>query len=124
MFRLRLSLKGFSLIQKSVNVGSSNFNKFYSSNADKIIIPNKIQRSPTDILLALSSTVNTDPTAAHYKYHDDPYLIPSSNIGKRTFAMAQEAGRKSAKWVRQENSKLFQVRSASNLDWVWLINHF
>lgn len=108
-------MKGLSLIQKSVIVSLSNFNKFYSANADKIIIPTKIQRSPTDILLALSSTVNKDPTAAHYKFHDDPYLIPSSNIGKRTFAMAQEAGRKSAKWIRQENSKLFQVCRCSFL---------
>lgn len=75
------------------------------------MIPNRILRSPTDILKALSQTVSRDPTAPHYKYHDDPYLIPMSNIAKRTYAMAQESGRKSAKWIRQENSKLFQVRT-------------
>lgn len=81
-----------------------------SSGSEEIEIPNRIHRSPTDILRALSQTVGFDPTAPHYKYHDDPFLIPTSNVGKRTFAMAQESGRKSAKWIRQENSKLFQVR--------------
>lgn len=65
----------------------------YSTSAKKINIPKRIPRGPTDILQALASTVKSDPTAAHYKYHDDPYLIPMSNIGKRTFAMAQEAGK-------------------------------
>lgn len=64
-----------------------------ASTTEKIVIPKRIQRSPTDILYALSATVGNDPTAAHYKYHDDPFLIPLSNSGKRTFALAQEAGR-------------------------------
>lgn len=76
-------------------------------NASKI--PNRVHRSEIDILNALSLTVGTDPTAAHYKYHDDPYLIPTSNSTKRTFAMAQEAGRKAAKWIRQKHTPLFQV---------------
>lgn len=80
-----------------------------TSDSEEIQIPNRIQRSPTDILRALSKTVGFDPTAAHYKYHDDPFLIPMSNVGKRTFALAQESGRKSAKWIRQENAMLFQV---------------
>lgn len=78
--------------------------------ADKIEIPKRIPRSSTDILNALASTVGHDPTAAHYKYHDDPFLIPMSNIGKRTFAMAQEAGRKAAKWIKQEHQDFFRVR--------------
>lgn len=82
---------------------------------EKIEIPKKINRGPTDILHALSATVGTDTTAAHYKYHDDPYLIPMSNISKRTFAMAQEAGRKAAKWIRQEHNELFQVRRNSSV---------
>lgn len=64
-----------------------------TSISEKIVIPKRIQRSPTDILYALSATVGNDPTAAHYKYHDDPFLIPQSISGKRTFALAQEAGR-------------------------------
>ncbi|XP_058126412.1 small ribosomal subunit protein mS39 [Anopheles ziemanni] len=79
---------------------------------EKIIIPTRIERSPTDILMALSATVGYDPTAPHYKYHDDPYLIPTSNANKKTFALAQEAGRKAAHWIRQENAKLFQHQEA------------
>lgn len=64
---------------------------------------------------ALSSTVHADPTAAHYKFHDDPYLIPYSNLSKRSFALSQEAGRKAAQWIRQQNPELFQHRVAEPL---------
>ncbi|XP_055921889.1 protein PTCD3 homolog, mitochondrial [Eupeodes corollae] len=79
---------------------------------EHIEIPNRIPRSSTDILLALSSTVKPDPTAAHFKFHDDPYLIPMSNVTKRTFAMAQEAGRKAAKWIRNEHGRFFMHEEA------------
>lgn len=79
---------------------------------EKIVIPTEIPRGPTDILRALESTLGRDPTAAHYKYHDDPYLIPMSNVGKRTFAMAREAGRKAAFWVREQNPHLFNHNEA------------
>lgn len=61
---------------------------------EQIEIPNRIERSPTDLLQALASTVGRDPTAPHYKYHDDPYLIPMSNVAKRTYSLSKEAGRK------------------------------
>jgi len=35
-----------------------------------------------------------------------------SNVGKRTFAMAQEAGRKAAKWIVNENRSLFKHKNA------------
>lgn len=35
-----------------------------------------------------------------------------SNVGKRTFAMAQEAGRKAAHWIRKEHAELFNHREA------------
>lgn len=79
---------------------------------EKIEIPKRIPRRPTDILRALENTLTRDSTAAHYKYHDDPYLIPMSNVGKRTFAMAQEAGRKAAHWIRQEHAELFKHKEA------------
>lgn len=85
-----------------------------TSTADRIEIPNRIPRGSVDILNALSATVGTDPTAPHYKYHDDPYLIPTSNMSKRTYAMAQEAGRKAARWVCQEHPELFQVHLVCN----------
>lgn len=78
----------------------------------EIVIPKRIPRSSTDILRALASTVKQDYTAAHYKYHDDPYLIPTSNTVKRAYSMAQEAGRKAAYWIRQEHAELFEHRVA------------
>ncbi|XP_066156302.1 small ribosomal subunit protein mS39 [Euwallacea fornicatus] len=83
---------------------------FTTTKEEKIEIPMRIHRGPTDILRALESTIKQDPTAAHYKYHDDPYLIPNNNIMKRSYAMAQEAGRKAAHWVRNENPELFNHR--------------
>ncbi|XP_049865455.1 protein PTCD3 homolog, mitochondrial [Pectinophora gossypiella] len=77
---------------------------------DGISPPPRIPRGPTDILQALSATVGPDPTAAHYKYHDDPYLIPLSNFRKRAYALAAEAGRKAAVWIRDEHSDLFTMR--------------
>jgi hypothetical protein len=61
---------------------------------------------------ALASTVKSDPTAAHYKYHDDPYLTPVSNVGKRSFALSKESGRKAAQWIQAQNPELFQHKVA------------
>ncbi|XP_018570454.1 protein PTCD3 homolog, mitochondrial [Anoplophora glabripennis] len=100
---------------KQANYVSSLLCRNFSQSAEvdeKIEIPKRIPRGPTDILRALESTISRDPTAAHYKYHDDPYLIPMSNVGKRTFAMAQEAGRKAAHWIRQEHADVFNHREA------------
>jgi len=76
---------------------------------DKIVLPDKISRSPTAILDALAATVGCDSTAPNYKYHDDPYLIPTSNVKKRTYAMSQESGRKAASWIKDEHESLFRV---------------
>lgn len=100
-------------IRISQNILSySKKNASTNAESEEIIIPQKIARGPTDILRALESTIGRDPTAAHYKFHDDPYLIPLSNVGKRSFALAEEAGKKAAHWVRKENVDLFQHREA------------
>ncbi|KAL0839744.1 hypothetical protein ABMA28_016385 [Loxostege sticticalis] len=78
--------------------------------SDGISPPPRIPRGPTDILQALAATVGPDPTAAHYKYHDDPYLIPLSNYRKRAYALSAEAGRKAAAWIRDEHASLFNTR--------------
>ncbi|XP_017868410.1 PREDICTED: protein PTCD3 homolog, mitochondrial [Drosophila arizonae] len=80
--------------------------------AEHIEIPKRIERSPTDLLQALASTVGRDPTAPHYKYHDDPFLIPMSNITKRTYALSKEAGRKAASWIKEEHRELFMHQEA------------
>lgn len=82
---------------------------------DGIVIPKRIERSSTDILSALAATVGRDFTAPHYKYHDDPYLIPTTNINKRAFAMAQESGRKAAKWIKDKHGDLFMVNKIFTL---------
>jgi len=60
----------------------------------------------------LASTIQPDPTAPHYKYHDDPYLTPLSNVGKRSFALSKECGRKAAHWIRAQDPELFQHKVA------------
>ncbi|XP_046430960.1 protein PTCD3 homolog, mitochondrial [Neodiprion fabricii] len=83
-----------------------------AANTQSIEIPKRIERGPTDILRALASTVGKDPTAPHFKYHDDPYFIPTSNRAKRTYALSREAGRRAAMWIRQEHAELFTQMTA------------
>lgn len=54
---------------------------------------------------ALESTVKRDPTAAHYKFIDDPYLIPNSLGKKRMYALSREAGKRAAMWILQEHAE-------------------
>ncbi|XP_037078403.1 protein PTCD3 homolog, mitochondrial-like, partial [Pollicipes pollicipes] len=82
------------------------------SQTDDIVIPDYVKRSPTDILKALSSTVGRDVTSTHYKFHDDPYLVPGSNLDKRMFSLSREAGRNAARWVRDRNAELFEHQVA------------
>lgn len=101
----------FSKLQISTKNKNILSNSSFSTE-ENIIIPKKIQRGPTDILRALESTIGVDTTAAHYKYHDDPFLIPTSNTGKRAFAMSKEAGKKAAHFIRQHHPDLFQHKEA------------
>lgn len=80
-----------------------------SSDSERIVLPKRIKRGPTDVLRALAATVGRDSTAAHYKYHDDPFLIPYSTNDKSGFALAQEAGRKTAQWIKREHGSYFEV---------------
>lgn len=80
-----------------------------SATADgDIVVPKRIHRGPTDILKALASTVSTDYTAPHYKYHDDPFFIPASNVAKRTYALAKESGKKAAKYFLEKYPDSFK----------------
>ncbi|XP_018340021.1 PREDICTED: protein PTCD3 homolog, mitochondrial [Trachymyrmex septentrionalis] len=83
-----------------------------SASSSDIQIPNRIERGPTDILKALESTISRDYTAPHYKFHDDPFLIPQSSMQNRSYALAKESGRKTAMWVREEHRDLFQHKVA------------
>lgn len=79
----------------------------WSSSHPKISIPNRIERGPTDILKALATTVNKDFTAPHYKYMDDPFLIPQSNINRRAYALSRESGRRAAKYFMDKFPQFF-----------------
>lgn len=84
-------------------------NESSSSEKHRIVIPKKINRGPTDLLYTLSKTVGKDRTAAHYKYHDDPYLMPTSLYSREQFALSQEAGKQAAKWIKSEHADLYNV---------------
>lgn len=79
------------------------------SENEQIVLPKRINRSPTDLLYALSRTVGKDPTAVHYKYHDDPFLTPKSFFTKDQYALSQESGKRTAQWLKQEQANLFDV---------------
>ncbi|CAD6215537.1 GSCOCG00000346001-RA-CDS [Cotesia congregata] len=81
-----------------------------ATSSSTIQLPIYKERKPTDVLRALEGTIKRDPTAPHYKYIDDPYLIPVSQSTKRSYALAKESGRKAAMWIRQELSYLFDHR--------------
>lgn len=82
-----------------------------STSADPIIIPKKINRSPTDLLQALSETVGIDSTMPQYKYHDDPFLLPQSYNQRIRYAMSEESGRKATRWIVNEHADCFNVSS-------------
>lgn len=80
-----------------------------ANDQQQIVIPKKINRGPTDLLYTLSKTVGRDPTAAHYKYLDDPYLIPTSLYNRDQYALSKESGKQTAQWIKQQHAKLFNV---------------
>lgn len=79
--------------------------------SDKIKIPKRINRGPTDLLYSLSRTIGRDPTAKGYKFHDDPFLLPKSYADREIFGLAQESGKRTAQWIRNEHASLFNVSS-------------
>ncbi|NXY81438.1 PTCD3 protein, partial [Alcedo cyanopectus] len=51
------------------------------------------------VLQTLASTVKRDPTAAHYMFQDDPFLIPRNASSSRLFSLSKESGRNAAKYI-------------------------
>ena len=81
--------------------------RLYSS-PGHIVIPPRVERGPTDILTALAGTVGKDFTAPHYRYHDDPWLIPYKLDSKRTFTLSKDAGKNAAKFIMNQHPDLFE----------------
>ena len=75
---------------------------------EPIKIPNYIERSPSDILRAIASTVTRDKNAPDYMYHDDPFLIPYNSLHKKDFILSKDAGRRAARYVFDNHPELFE----------------
>lgn len=88
---------------------ASSTSKSTTDGSEQIVIPKKINRGPTDLLHTLSKTVGRDPTGAHYKFHDDPYLMPTSLFNRDQYALSQESGKQTAQWIKREHAALFNV---------------
>ncbi|XP_076435357.1 small ribosomal subunit protein mS39-like [Babylonia areolata] len=79
---------------------------------EEIVIPRKKKRDALSVLRALASTVTRDPNAPHYKYMDDPYLIPTSSLAKKSHALSKESGRKAARYILENYSQWFNENNA------------
>eukprot|EP00088_Acartia_fossae_P055076 TRINITY_DN6395_c0_g1_i4.p1 TRINITY_DN6395_c0_g1~~TRINITY_DN6395_c0_g1_i4.p1 ORF type:complete len:673 (-),score=144.76 TRINITY_DN6395_c0_g1_i4:54-2072(-) len=95
------------LSESSSSNAAAESNPSSSTSEEVIEIPKRVERSHTDILKALASTVGTDYTAPLYRYHDDPWLIPYTQIDKREFWLAKESGRKAARFIAERHPHLF-----------------
>ncbi|KAL3972616.1 small subunit ribosomal protein S33 [Sarotherodon galilaeus] len=74
---------------------------------ESVIIPRKKTWSKEAVLEALASTVSRDHTAYPYQFQDDPYLSPRTSTEFKLFSLSQESGRSAAKFIINNNPKLF-----------------
>ncbi|XP_059159987.1 small ribosomal subunit protein mS39-like [Physella acuta] len=66
---------------------------------EPIIIPDRIDRSPTAILEALAATVRNDVNQPMHASIDDPYLYATSDRVKKNFIAAKGSGQKTARMM-------------------------
>ncbi|KAM4867456.1 small ribosomal subunit protein mS39 isoform 2-T2 [Thomomys bottae] len=91
--------------------GSAAFSKVEETDAtgiENVVIPQKKTWDKVAVLQALASTVNRDPTATPYIFHDDPYLIPTTTMESRSFLLAKKSGQTAAKFIINSHPKYFQ----------------
>ncbi|XP_032890785.1 pentatricopeptide repeat domain-containing protein 3, mitochondrial isoform X1 [Amblyraja radiata] len=79
-----------------------------TDSAEEIVIPRKKTWDKLAVLHALAATVNRDPTAPHYRFQDDPYLIPRTSPEFRLYSLSQESGCYAAKYIVNTYPKFFQ----------------
>ncbi|NXW18853.1 PTCD3 protein, partial [Circaetus pectoralis] len=48
-----------------------------------------------------------DPTAAHYMFQDDPFLMPRNAANSRLFSLSKESGRNTAKYIIKQFPQYF-----------------
>ncbi|KAM4710042.1 small ribosomal subunit protein mS39 isoform 1-T1 [Discoglossus pictus] len=75
---------------------------------EEIVLPRKKTWDKTAVLQALANSVNHDPTAAHYMFQDDPFLIPKTSPEFRLYSLSKESGRNAAKYIFNTYPKFFQ----------------
>ncbi|XP_030419316.1 pentatricopeptide repeat domain-containing protein 3, mitochondrial isoform X2 [Gopherus evgoodei] len=75
---------------------------------EEIVVPRKKTWDKLAVLQTLASTVNRDPTAAHYMFQDDPYLIPRNSYEYRLFSLSKESGKNAARYIVNEFPRFFE----------------
>ncbi|TST60383.1 Pentatricopeptide repeat domain-containing protein 3, mitochondrial [Bagarius yarrelli] len=78
----------------------------------EIVIPLKKTWGKEAVLQALAATVNKDPTACHYMFQDDSYLIPRTTLEFKQYSLSQESGRNAAKYLINSYPRYFQKEFA------------
>ncbi|XP_043843643.1 pentatricopeptide repeat domain-containing protein 3, mitochondrial isoform X2 [Dromiciops gliroides] len=76
--------------------------------SEEVVIPKRKTWDNVAVLQALASTVQRDPTAVHYTFQDDPFLIPVKSSEARKFLLAKESGKNAAKYVINTYPKFFE----------------
>ncbi|NXP41462.1 PTCD3 protein, partial [Leiothrix lutea] len=66
---------------------------------EEIVLPRRKTWDKLAVLQTLASTVNRDPTAAHYMFQDDPFLMPRNSVTSRLYSLSKESGRNAAKYI-------------------------
>ncbi|XP_063257507.1 small ribosomal subunit protein mS39 isoform X1 [Prinia subflava] len=66
---------------------------------EEIVLPRRKTWDKLAVLQTLASTVNRDPTAAHYMFQDDPFLMPRNAVNSRLYSLSKESGRNAAKYI-------------------------
>ncbi|KFP11171.1 hypothetical protein Z169_05298, partial [Egretta garzetta] len=74
---------------------------------EEIVLPRKKTWDKLAVLQTLASTVNRDPTAAHYMFQDDPFLMPRNAATSRLFSLSKESGRNAAKFIIKQFPQYF-----------------
>lgn len=70
-------------------------------------IPKRIDRGPTDILQALSSTLKYIPKEPAPVLQDDPYLLPIRPGDKKFYILSKLNGKKTAKFLLNKHPEFF-----------------
>ncbi|XP_007439313.2 pentatricopeptide repeat domain-containing protein 3, mitochondrial [Python bivittatus] len=75
---------------------------------ESIFLPRKKNWDKSAVLQTLASTVNRDITAVHYRFQDDPYLIPRNSLEHHFFSMSKASGQNAAKHIINTHPEFFE----------------